>query len=265
MSIVKRVAHVLIIVSPGRGSELAAGATLSGRRSKERTALSISGSVGTCSSIEMENIGPSMDGSQIVAVMISTRLQRVRAPAGPSDSIRLDKPVTSCAARDTWSLSKLVWQETEADRSGEQPIVIDDRHLRRIVIVESPVGTSGIELQAFEHLVPSSRSNEPVRHPSKSHVSFRGRTGAALNALSGGRGQGRHDFRRSWRCARRKPRCLRRRDPELLTKPVFNLQISSDKLSVPEIAQLVPALAGIRLQPSFNVKADGPLDRLASR
>ena len=47
-----------------------------------------------------------------------------------------------------------------------------------------------------------------------------------------------------------------------LTKPVFNLQISSDKLSLPEIARLVPALAGIRLQPSFNVKADGPLDRL---
>jgi autotransporter translocation and assembly factor TamB len=32
---------------------------------------------------------------------------------------------------------------------------------------------------------------------------------------------------------------------------------------VPEIARLVPALAGIRLEPSFHVKANGPLDRLS--
>ena len=41
-----------------------------------------------------------------------------------------------------------------------------------------------------------------------------------------------------------------------LTTPIFNLQISSDKLSLPEIARLVPALAGIRLQPAFDVKAE---------
>jgi hypothetical protein len=48
-----------------------------------------------------------------------------------------------------------------------------------------------------------------------------------------------------------------------LTRPVFRLSISSDKLSVPEIATIVPALSGIRIQPSFNIKTDGPLDRLA--
>ena len=42
----------------------------------------------------------------------------------------------------------------------------------------------------------------------------------------------------------------------------LNLQISSDKLSLPEIARLVPALSNLKLQPSFNVKADGPLDAL---
>src|SRR5204863_758694 len=47
-----------------------------------------------------------------------------------------------------------------------------------------------------------------------------------------------------------------------LTKPVFNLEISSDKLSVPELARIVPALAGVRLQPQFNAKLEGPLDRL---
>src|SRR5213078_1753202 len=47
-----------------------------------------------------------------------------------------------------------------------------------------------------------------------------------------------------------------------LTKPNLNLQISSDKLSIPEIARLVPSLAGIKLQPAFELKLDGPADHL---
>ena len=67
----------------------------------------------------------------------------------------------------------------------------------------------------------------------------------------------------SWRCARRRRRCRSNGAvQQYLTKPVFNLEISSDKLSIPEIAQLVPALAGIRLQPSFNIKTEGALDGL---
>jgi autotransporter translocation and assembly factor TamB len=49
---------------------------------------------------------------------------------------------------------------------------------------------------------------------------------------------------------------------QYLTKPVFNLEVSSDKLSLPEIARLVPALAGVKLQPKFQMKMGGPLDRL---
>ncbi|HEV8347622.1 MAG TPA: translocation/assembly module TamB domain-containing protein, partial [Vicinamibacterales bacterium] len=47
-----------------------------------------------------------------------------------------------------------------------------------------------------------------------------------------------------------------------LDKPVFNLEISSDKLSLPEIARILPALAGVRLQPKFQVKVAGPADQL---
>jgi len=49
---------------------------------------------------------------------------------------------------------------------------------------------------------------------------------------------------------------------QYLTTPVVNVQVSSDKLSLPELARLVPALAGVRLQPAFELKLDGPLDRL---
>ena len=47
-----------------------------------------------------------------------------------------------------------------------------------------------------------------------------------------------------------------------LTEPIFNLELSSEKVSLPEIARLVPALEGIALQPAFELKLDGPLDKL---
>ena len=50
---------------------------------------------------------------------------------------------------------------------------------------------------------------------------------------------------------------------QYLSTPVFNLQATADPLSLPEIARIVPALAGIRLQPTLAAKTSGPLDRLA--
>jgi hypothetical protein len=49
---------------------------------------------------------------------------------------------------------------------------------------------------------------------------------------------------------------------QYLSTPVYNLHVSSDKLDVPEFAQLLPALAGIRLQPQIDAKIAGPADRL---
>jgi hypothetical protein len=48
-----------------------------------------------------------------------------------------------------------------------------------------------------------------------------------------------------------------------LKRPVVNVQVSSDKLAIEEIARLFPALRGIDLQPAFTVKAAGTLDNLA--
>ena len=48
-----------------------------------------------------------------------------------------------------------------------------------------------------------------------------------------------------------------------LSNPILNLQISSDKLSIPEIAKVLPALAGVRLQPAFELKLAGPAEALA--
>ena len=48
-----------------------------------------------------------------------------------------------------------------------------------------------------------------------------------------------------------------------LATPVFNLEMSSDKVSLPELATVVPALESIRLQPAFELKLSGPTDALS--
>src|SRR6185369_8807066 len=42
-----------------------------------------------------------------------------------------------------------------------------------------------------------------------------------------------------------------------------SVKTSSDKLTVEEIARIVPALRGYKLQPAFELTANGPLDKLA--
>jgi autotransporter translocation and assembly factor TamB len=225
--------------------------------------------------VEMENIGVSMGGSQIVAVQdlgLKYNVVGLITKGLSIDEIRLDKPVIYLRREgDTWELSRLVKkQETEADRSGPaKPIAIDAIEIADgQIAIDAPVGTSGVEVpKKFEHLdAKLSFKYEPVRYSIEiTHVSFRGtEPSLALNALSGGIAV--HDD-----AVHVEKLALRTAETSLsvdgavqnyLTTPNLNLQISSDKLSIPEIARLVPALAGVRVQPAFEIKLNGPLDRL---
>ena len=225
--------------------------------------------------VEMENIGVSMGGSRIVAMKdlgLKYNVFELITKGLSIDEIRLDKPVIYLRRDgDTWELSRLVKkQETEADRSGPaKPIAIDAIEIADgEVAIESPVGTSGVDVpKKFEHLdAKLSFKYEPVRYSIEiTHVSFRGtEPSLALNALSGGIAV--HDD-----AVHVEKLALRTAETSLsvdgavqnyLTTPNLNLQISSDKLSIPEIARLVPALAGVKLQPAFEIKLNGPLDRL---
>src|SRR3954451_4724794 len=176
MSIVKRTAHVLIVVLM-----LLVGATaaavivsqtawfknwlrgyivrqanmyLNGTLSIERLGGNL------FFGVEMENIGLSMDGSQVVAVkdlgLDYTVFELLRKGLSVH-SIRIDKPVIYLRREgDTWSLSRLVKkQATEADRSGPaKPIAIDAIGISDgSVILESPVGTSGVDVpKRLDHL-----------------------------------------------------------------------------------------------------------------
>jgi autotransporter translocation and assembly factor TamB len=225
--------------------------------------------------VEMQNVGVSMDGSQVVAVKdlgLNYNVFELLTKGLSVDSIKVDHPVIYLRREgDTWSLSRLVKkQENEADRSGpEKPMAIDTIGITDgSVVVDGPVGTSGVEIpKRFDHLdAKLSFKYEPVRYSIEiTHVSFRGSEPAlALNALSGGISVKDDTVFIDKLALRTSETSLSANGAvqQYLTKPVFNLEISSDKLSLPEIAQLVPALSGIRLQPSFNIKTQGALDGL---
>ena len=87
----------------------------------------------------MENVGVSMDGSEVVAVKdlgLDYNVFELISEGLSVDDIRLNKPVLYLRREgDTWSLSRLVKkQEQEADREGPaRPIAIDaiEHHRRR--------------------------------------------------------------------------------------------------------------------------------------
>src|SRR5262245_11670573 len=225
--------------------------------------------------IEMENIGVSMDGSQVVAVKdlgLDYNVFDLITRGLSVDSIRLDHPVIYLRREgDTWSLSRLVKkQEQEAERKGpEKPISIDAIEINGgSMVIDGPVGTSGVNVpKRFDTLdAKLSFTYEAVHYSIEiTQVSFRGSEPAiALNALSGGVAV-KEDTLFVDKLALKTAESSLSFDGAVrnyLDKPVFNLQISSDKVSLPEVARLVPAVAGIPLQPKFQVKADGPLDRL---
>src|SRR5829696_1004236 len=225
--------------------------------------------------VEMENIGVSMDGSQVVAVKdlgLDYNVFELVSKGLSIDSIRLDHPVIYLRREgDMWQLSRLVKrQETEADREGPaSPMAIDAIELRDgAVMIDQPVGTSGVAIpKRFEHLdAKLSFKYEPVRYTVEiSNMSFRGTEPAlALNTLSGGVSV-KDDTVYVEKLALRTSEsslAIEGAVKEYLTKPQFNLQITSDKLSIPEIARIVPALAGVKLQPAFEIKLDGPMNRL---
>ena len=123
--------------------------------------------------LEMENVAVSMDGSQVVAVKdlgLYYNVFELLSKGLSVNSLRLDHPMIYLRREgDTWSLSRLVKrEETEANRQGPaKPIAIDTIGITDgSVVVQSPVGISGIEVpKRFDHLdAKLSFRYQPVRY-----------------------------------------------------------------------------------------------------
>lgn len=224
---------------------------------------------------EMENVTLSMDDKPVMTLGnlgLAYNAFELVTRGLSVDSIRLDHPVVYLRREgDEWTFNRLVKERaTEADRSGpDRPITIASIVVNEgSIVVESPVGISGVDIPkrldkldarlAFKY--------EPVRYSIDiAQVSFRGsEPQLELNALSGGvavKGETLFVDKLALRTSETSL-LVDGAVQNYLSKPVLNLQVSSDKLSIPEIARVVPSLNGVELQPSFNVRASGPLDQL---
>jgi autotransporter translocation and assembly factor TamB len=235
--------------------------------------------------IEMENVAVSMDGGAVVSVKdvgLDYNVFELVSRGMSVEDIRLNQPVMYLRQEgDSWSIARLIKRrEREADREGPQyPIAIDNIGISNASVIvdqtgvpDRPVGTTGASggiavPRRFDHIdAKFSFHYEPVHYSIDiTHVSFRGSDPEiGLNALSGGIAV-KDDTLYLEDVAVRTEETSVMIDgavQDYLGKPIVNLQISSDKTSLPEIARIVPALAGIRLQPAYELKLDGPLDQL---
>ncbi len=226
--------------------------------------------------IEMEGVAVSLNGSEVVSVKdlgLDYSVFELVSKGLFLDEIRLNQPTLYLRREgDTWSIARLIKkQENEADRQGPAyPIAIGAIGISDAsIVVDDPVGTSGLDMPDRIDRLDAQLSFEyqPVHFSIEiNHASFRGTDPAiGLNSLSGGIAV-RDDTVFLERIALRTEESsvqVAGAIQNYLTTPIFNLQMSSDKLSVPEIARVLPALAGVRLQPAFEVKMAGPADELA--
>ena len=190
------------------------------------------------------------------------------------DDIRLNKPVLYLRRDgETWSIARLIKrQEAEADREG--PAAPDrhqrHRHQRRL----DRHRRAGRHVGRRHSGSPRSARREAVVQVRTGALLDRDRARVVSRIGAGDRREralGRHRacatircLSSIWRCGPKRRRCRwTAAVKHYLTTPVLDLRVSSDKVSLAEIARVVPTLAGISVQPQFEVKVDGPLDRLA--
>ena len=293
MRIVRRLTHVLILVltlvsarrrrrSSSRrppGSRTGCAATscaqanqyLNGTLSIERLGGNL------FFGIEMENIGVSMDGSQVVAVKdlgLDYNVFQLITKGLSVDNIRLDQAGDLPASRRRHLVAQPAGQEAgNRSRSPRARGSDRDRHASASATdrwsSSRRSGRRGVEVpKRFDHLdAKLSFKYEPVRYSIEiTHVSFRGSDPAlAVNALSGGdRRQRRHRVRREAGAADGGNVAVGRRRGAAVPVDAGSSTSRSPRTSCRcrRLRALVPALAGVRLQPAFDVKVDGPLDRL---
>jgi autotransporter translocation and assembly factor TamB len=226
--------------------------------------------------IELENVGVSMDGREVVAVQdvgLQYNLFQLLASGLSIDEVRLNHPIIYLRRDgDTWSIAHLIKKQAkEADREGPTPpITVDAIGISDAsVVFEQPVATSGVEVpRRIEDLdARLSFKYEPVHYSIEiSHLSFSASEPAfGLRALSGGVAVRDDTFYIDKLALRTQETSLSVDGAvkDYLTKPILNLRVSSDKVSIDELSALVPALADIHVQPAFEMNVAGPTDELA--
>ncbi|HWW86710.1 MAG TPA: hypothetical protein VNZ26_24110, partial [Vicinamibacterales bacterium] len=226
--------------------------------------------------VEMENIGLTIDGNEVVTAKdlgLEYNVFQMVTRGISVSSIRLDRPVVHLTRDGNgWTLSRLVkpqQPESEGSRPGRAIAVNEIGVTDGSVVVDAPVGTSGVEVPKRVDNIAAKLAvrYEPAGYSiGISHISFRSsEPSLSLNALSGTisvRDDAVSIDKLTIRTAETSIAIAGSVD-HYQTKPALGLTISSDRVSLPEISRVLPSLAGVALQPAVALELAGPLDRLA--
>jgi hypothetical protein len=190
------------------------------------------------------------------------------------DDVRLIRPVLRLerTADGRLNLADLIKAQTPRKPKSQRTIEVSEIGISDGTLYVEPgaVGTSGITVpEKVEGLDASLgvTSNADALTVKIRQVSLRTAEPAiAINALSGVVRQTENGIALDDVSLRTDESSLRVNgtiDNLDAAAPVINLQMSSDKLVLAEIARVLPQLQGYVLQPSLDIRASGPADRLA--
>jgi autotransporter translocation and assembly factor TamB len=227
------------------------------------------------SGLELGDIDIAMNGKSVVNVgevgLAYNPLTLIKGDV-VLDHIRLDRPrLLVERTRDGWNLTNLIKARTpDRPRTDRRTIEISEISLSDgSVDVVDAVGTAGFETPSRVERLDASiavKSSEDELKVDIAHVSFRAKEpDLGLNALSG-------TIRRTMEGLSFENVSVRTEESSIRVngevtdlesdRPTLDITASSDKLDTDELARVVPALRGYRMQPAFEVSAKGPSDRL---
>jgi hypothetical protein len=228
--------------------------------------------------VALEDVDVTQNGKMVVGIKDLTLDYNVFTVIGGDvvlDDIRLNQPVIHVVkTEEGWNIANLIKARTP---DPEEPKSRRTLEIGEIGVSDGSltfegdvVGTTGIDVPSRIDRLDASvgvKSNEDELTVDVAHVSLRAEEPKfGVNALSG-------VVRRTTNQVTLDNVSLRTEESSLRVNgtidnieggaPAVNLQASSDKLAVNEIAKLVPALRGYELQPAFEIAAKGPADRMA--
>ena len=224
--------------------------------------------------VDMQNVGVTMNGTQVVDVKsLGVDYNPLAFLSGKVilDHIRLDAPTLVLQQTSQgWNITNLVKTRPSSNPNSKTTVDIGEIGIADGTVIVQPVGTSGVDIpRRIDDLdaslgVKSTGGNLQLN---VAHVSFRAaQPNIGVNALSG-------VIRRTSDEIAFQNVALRTQESSLsangtitnLTSghPDVNAKVTSDKLSIPEIANVIPALRGYDIQPAFEIDAKGPANHMA--
>ena len=230
--------------------------------------------------VELEDIDVTMNGKKVVEVKdagLDYNAFTFLAGHVVLDDIRLNKPTIRLEkTADGWNIERLIKARTPDpdEPKSRRPLEIGEIGVTDGALELNgngyPVGTAGVEVpERIEKLNASIgiKSDEDALDVRIAHVSLRAHgPRLAINDLSG-------RILRTPNQLHFENVALRTEESSLRVDgtihnieggpPAVDMRASSDKLTIEEIARVVPALRGYIMQPAFEVTAKGPADRLA--